>query len=152
MKRNPENAGRNQVGQFVKGASGNPRGKRKGTLHKATRAALALMDGQLEEVTQVLIDKAMSGDMVAVKLVFDKLVPQAKEIPISAGPTLPAKLTAENLPEAMEMIVKAVASGNLLPGEGQVLTGMLNGLGKALELSELEKRVAALEGRKEAEG
>lgn len=149
MKRKPENTGRNQAGQFVKGASGNPRGKRKGTLHKATRAALALMEGQLEDVTQLLVEKALSGDMVAVKLVLDKLVPSAKEAPISASPNLPAKLTAENLPEAMEMIVKAVAEGDLLPGEGQALTGMLNGLGKALELSELEKRIAALESRKE---
>jgi hypothetical protein len=29
---------------------------------------------------------------------------------------------------------------------------MLNALGKALELAELEKRVAALEGRKETQG
>ena len=152
MKRKPANAGRNQAGQFVKGASGNPRGKSKGTLHKATRAALALMEGQLEEVTQVLIDKAMSGDMVAVKLVLDKLVPQAKEAPIAAGLTLPARLTAENLSETLETVVKGVASGVLLPGEGQALTAMLNGLGKALELSELEKRIAALESRKESEG
>lgn len=148
MKRSPENAGRNQVGQFVKGASGNPRGKRKGTLHKATRAALALMDGQLEEVTQVLIDKAMSGDMVAVKLVFDKLVPQAKDAPLNEPLPLP-ELTAEGLPRAVEVIIQSVAVGDLPPGQGQALITMLDGLRKSIELSELEKRIAALESRKE---
>lgn len=152
MKRQPENAGRNQAGQFVKGASGNPRGKRKGTLHKATRAVQELLDGEAEALARKAVEMALDGDTTALRLCLERLCPPAREKAISAGLALPSNLTAENLPAAMEMIVKAVASGALLPGEGQALTGMLNGLGKALELSELEKRVAALEGRKEAEG
>lgn len=149
MKRKPENSGRDQAGRFVKGRSGNAQGKPRGAQNKATRAALALLDGQLEEVTQVLVEKALSGDMVAVKLVLDKLIPAAKEAPISAGLKLPERLSAESLPEAMEMIVKVVASGDLLPGQGQTLISMLDGLRKSIELSELEKRIAALESRKE---
>lgn len=146
MKCNPENSGRNQAGQFVKGSSGNPRGKPRGTLHKATRAALAMMEGQLEGLTQVVINRALEGDMTALRLVFDKLVPQAKEAPIASGLSLP-ELTAQNLPTAAATIVQAVAAGLLLPSEGQVLTSMLAGLGKTLELSELERRIAVLEGQ-----
>lgn len=137
---------------FKKGQSGNPAGKRPGTRHKATQAVQALLDGEAEALTRKAVDLALAGDTTALRLCLERLCPPAREKAISLGPNLPAKLTAENLPEAMEMIVRAVVAGDLLPGEGQVLTGMLNGLGKALELSELEKRVAALEGRKEAEG
>lgn len=136
---------------FKKGQSGNPAGKRPGTRHKATQAVQALLDGEAEALTRKAVDLALAGDTTALRLCLERLCPPAREKAISPGLSLPDKLTAENLPEALEMIVRAVVAGDLLPGEGQVLTGMLNGLGKALELSELEKRVAALEGRKEAE-
>lgn len=149
----PENSGKKQGGKlFRKGQSGNPKGKPKGALNHATRAVQTLLDGEVEALTRKAVDLALGGDTTALRLCLERLCPPAREKAISAGPNLPAKLTAENLPEAMEVIVKAVAAGDLLPGEGQVLTGMLNGLGKALELSELEKRVTALEGHKEAEG
>jgi len=149
MKRKPENSGRDQAGRFVKGRSGNARGKPRGTQNKATRAVQELLDGEAEGLTRKAVSLALEGDTTALRLCLERLCPPAREKAISAGLALPPKLTVENLPEALEMIVKAVATGALLPGEGQALTSMLNGLGKALELSELEKRVATLESRKE---
>lgn len=147
---NAENAPTKQRGRpFKKGQSGNPAGKAPGTRHKATRAVQTLLDGEAEGLTRKAVEMALEGDTTALRLCLERLCPPAREKAISLDLALPAKLTTESLPEAMEMIVKAVAMGDLLPGEGQALTGMLNGLGKALELSELEKRIAALESRKE---
>lgn len=147
---NAANAAAKQRGRpFKKGQSGNPAGKRPGTRHKATQAVQALLDGEAEALTRKAVDLALAGDTTALRLCLERLCPPAREKPISPALPLPNKLTAEKLPQALEIIVKAVASGDLLPGEGQTLTGMLNALGKALELSELEKRVAALESRKE---
>lgn len=148
----PEKSEKKQGGKlFRKGQSGNPKGKPKGALNHATRAVQALLDGEAEGLTRKAVEMALDGDTTAMRLCLERLCPPAREKAISASPNLPAKLTAENLPEALEATIKAVATGDLLPGEGQALTAMLNGLGKALELSELEKRVAALESRKEAE-
>jgi hypothetical protein len=145
-----ENAARKQRGKpFKKGQSGNPAGKRPGTRNRATQAVQALLDGEVEALTRKAVDLALAGDTTALRLCLERLCPPAREKPISPALPLPNNLTAERLPQALEIIVKAVASGDLLPGEGQTLTGMLNALGKALEIAELEKRVAALESRKE---
>ena len=53
-----------QDGTFAPGQSGNPGGKRPGTRHKTTRAIEALLEGQHEALTQVAIDKALTGDTV----------------------------------------------------------------------------------------
>lgn len=142
---NPDNAGRDQAGRFVPGQSGNPKGKPKGTLHKATRAALELLGGQLEELTQVVINAALAGDMTATKIVFDKLIPQAKEAPIEAGALTLPELTSSTVPDAVAAVVQAVAAGDLPSGQGQALVAMLDGYRKSVELAELEARLTALE-------
>lgn len=141
----PENAGRDQAGRFTPGQSGNPKGKPKGTLHKATRAALELMQGQLEALTQTVISAALAGDLTAAKIIFDKLVPAAKESPIEPGVVTLPMLSAESVPDAVAQVVAAVAAGDLPPSQGQALVGMLDGYRKSVELAEIEKRLAALE-------
>jgi hypothetical protein len=46
MTPDPANAGREQDGRFSPACSGNPVGKKAGTLHKATQAALALLSSE----------------------------------------------------------------------------------------------------------
>lgn len=142
----PEKLGRKQDGTFKPGVSGNPSGRPKGAYSKTTRIVQNLLAEEAEEVARVVLEAAKGGDLTAAKLVLDKLVPPAKDAPVSEPVPLP-ELTAEGLPRAVEVIVQSVAAGNLLPGEGQALIGMLDGLRKSIELSEIEKRVAALEGQ-----
>lgn len=142
-----ENAATKQRGRpFKKGQSGNPVGKAPGTRHRATRAVQVLLDGEAEALTRKCVDMALAGDSGALRLCLDRLCPPVRERAIDAGLVLP-ELTADNLPRAVATIVEAVAAGHLLPGEGQALIGMLEGLRKSIELAELEKRIAALEGQ-----
>jgi hypothetical protein len=48
MTLDPANAGREQDWRFSPGCSGNPAGKKAGTRHKATQAALALLSGEVD--------------------------------------------------------------------------------------------------------
>jgi hypothetical protein len=144
--KDPESLGRKQDGTFMPGVSGNPSGRPKGAYSKTTRIVQNLLAEEAEEVARVVLEAAKGGDLTAAKLVLDKLVPAAKDAPVSEPVDLP-ELTAEGLPKAVEMIVQSVACGKLLPGEGQALIGMLEGLRKSLEFAELEKRIAALEGQ-----
>jgi hypothetical protein len=134
--------------KFKPGQSGNPKGKTKGTLHKATRAALELLEGDLEAITQVCIDKAKAGDHLAVKLILDKLLPNQRERSINLK--VPRVKGAQDLPQALEAIMQAVAAGELTPGEGQALTAMLEGYRKGLEFTTIEARLRALEERANA--
>ena len=63
---------------FKKGQSGNL-GKKPGTRHKATMAALELLEADLQAITRVCIDKAKAGDLVACKLILDKVIPKRRE-------------------------------------------------------------------------
>lgn len=131
---------------FPPGKSGNPSGRPKGAYSKATRVVQCLLAEQAEDVARVVLEAAKGGDLTAAKLVLDKLVPPAKDSPVSEPVELP-ELTPEGLPKAVALVVQSVAAGRLLPGEGQALIGMLEGLRKSLEFAELEKRIAALEGQ-----
>jgi hypothetical protein len=128
---------------FKPGKSGNPSGKPKGTLHKATRAALEILEGDLEAITRVCIDKAKAGDLLAVKLILDKLLPNRRERSVNLK--LPRVKAVQDLPKALEAVMQAVAAGELTPGEGQALTTMLTAFGKGLELFDIEARLTALE-------
>ena len=131
------------------GQSGNPRGKPKGAKNHATRMVLALMEKGAKEITAAVITAAKAGDLTAARLVLDRLAPPAKERPVFLD--LPDTDTAEGITQAQRAILEAVAAGELLPGEGSTLAGIVEGHRKALETQELEARIAALEGGKDGE-
>ncbi|WP_297892132.1 DUF5681 domain-containing protein [uncultured Desulfovibrio sp.] len=141
---NLQEQGRTPKGRFAKGFAQNPTGRKAGSRNKATQAALSLMEGQLEQITQTLIDAALDGDMTAIRLILERLVPPCKE---KALPQihLPAVTDAQSLPKLTAAILGAVADGRITPGEGQSLAALANTHAKNLELAELEQRIAALE-------
>lgn len=130
---------------WKKGQSGNPAGKAQGTRHKATMAVLALMEGGAEEITKAVIESAKGGDLAAARLVLERLAPPMRERPISIA--LPETATAEGIDKASQAVLDAAATGDLLLGEAQVLANIIDGRRKALEMLELEQRIAALEAR-----
>ena len=130
---------------FKKGQSGNPRGKKPGTRHKATMAALELLDGDLQAITKVCIGKAKGGDLVACKLILDKLLPNCRERSIDLQ--LPKLAGAAEVPQALAATLEAVAQGKITPGEGQDLAALLESYRKSLEMTELEARIEALEAK-----
>lgn len=141
---NLQKEGRTPDGRFAPGHTGNPKGRAPGSRNKATQAALALMEGQLEQITQTLVDAALGGDLTAIRLILERLVPPCKEkaLPPISLPPVP---DAQSLPKLTAAILGAVADGRITPGEGQALAALASTHAKNLELAELEQRIAALE-------
>lgn len=133
--------GRNTDGTFTKGNSGKPRGAR----HKATQAALALIDGEGEALTRKAIEMALAGDSVALRLCLERLAPPRKDAPVRFD--LPTMEGAESAASAMGAILASVSIGDLTPSEAGALAGIVEGYRKTLELTELEARIKALEER-----
>lgn len=127
------------MAKWEKGKSGNPDGKPKGCKHKATRAALNLLEGDLEAITQKCIDKAKEGDLMAAKLILDKALPNVKERPISFK--FPKVEGAADVPDALSAVLKAVGKGEITPGEGQALTALLDNYRKGIEVAGIEARL-----------
>lgn len=127
------------------GQSGNPKGKPKGATNHATRMVTALMEKGAKEIAQAVVDQAKGGNLMAARLVLDRLAPPARERAIEID--LPDTGTAAGIAEAQQSVLEAVGRGELTPSEGQVLAGILEARRKALETEELERRIAALEGK-----
>ncbi len=139
-----ENTQTKQRGRpFPKGTSGNPAGKPKGTLHKATQAALVLLEGEGEALTRKAVELALAGDTTALRLCLERLIPPRKERHVNVE--LPSMSTVTDLNLATSALLEAAGQGVITPGEAQTLGGLVEAHRKALELGEIERRVAALE-------
>ena len=139
----PEKADEKRAGRFPKGQSGNPAGKPKGTRNATTLALEALLDGQASALTQKAIDVALTGDIPALRLCLDRILPPRRDSPVAFD--LPEMKTLNDTVSAMGAIVKAVGDGDLTPTEAGELTKMVQAFAKIIETAELEERVRKLE-------
>ena len=129
---------------FKPGQSGNPAGKKKGTRNKTTLAVEALIEGEAETLGRKTIELALAGDTTALRMCLDRVCPLRKGAPVTID--LPAHLTtAQDVAEAISLVVQAVANGEISPDEGGVVSGILETRRKAIETVDLENRLTALE-------
>jgi len=140
------NTGMPKQTKFQKGQSGNPSGKPKGARHKTTIAAQALLEGEAEALTRKAIEKAKEGDMVALRLCLERIVPPRKSRNVSIA--LPKVETAEDVRKAVTAAIEAAADGMLTLDEASMLCSLLDTQRKAIETEEHENRIAALEAVK----
>jgi len=133
------NSGRNTDGTFGPGNPGKPRGAR----HRATQAALALLEGEAEALTRKAVEAALAGDVSALRLCLDRIAPPRKDAPVSFA--LPPMASAADAAQAAGAVLAAVAEGDLTPLEAAQIMGLIETYRRTLETCELEARVAALE-------
>jgi hypothetical protein len=133
-------SGRNTDGTFT---HGNP-GKPKGTRHKATQAVLALLDGEAEALTRQAVTMALGGDGAALRLCLERIAPPRRDAPVQFS--LPRMETARDAAKAAGAVLEAVACADLTPTEGAHIMALVETYRRTLETTELEARVAALEG------
>ena len=131
---------------WKKGQSGNPTGKPAGVRNKATVMVQSIMERGAQEIAEAIVGLAKEGDLSAARLVLERLLPPAKERPISLA--LPSTDTAGGIAEAQQAILQAVAAGDLLLGEGTALSSIVEARRKAVETLQLEQRITALETKK----
>ncbi len=139
-RNNGETTGRDASGRFTEGNPGRPRGAR----HKATQAALALLDGEAEALTRKAVELALDGDGAALRLCLERIAPPRRDAPVQFD--LPRMETARDAAKAAGAVLEAVALGELTPTEGAHMMGLVEGYRRTLETTELEARVAAMEG------
>lgn len=144
----PEKTGKKQgITQFRPGQSGNSRGRPTGALNRATIAAQTLLDGEAESLTRAAVELALQGNVQALKLCLERICPARKERPLSLA--LPEVNEAADLSRLTAAILEAVARGEVETGQGAALASIVAAHGKALEITELEQRISALEKQNE---
>jgi hypothetical protein len=136
----PENTGEIQEnGRFKKGKSGNPHGKPKGSRHKASLLAEKLFETDLEIVCSQVVQQAKEGNLMAAKIILDRILPARKDRLININ--LPLVKNPDDAIEALRLICHAVGNGEITPVEGESLSKMIEIQTKGLELYDFEKRL-----------
>lgn len=140
MKRNNEpKTYTDKRGKFAPGNPGRPKGAR----HKATRAIEELLDGEAEGLTRKAVELALDGDTTALRLCLERIAPARKDTPVNFD--LPPIKSARDASEAAQALLRAVSEGQLTPLEGASVMALVDAYRKALETTELEQRISALE-------
>lgn len=143
-KSTAETAYRGPDGKFL---PGNP-GRRPGARNRATLAAEALLDGEAEALTRRAIELAKAGDVSALRICMDRLVPPRRDAPIQIE--LQPVETVKDAAMAATKIAAAMTAGELTPMEANAMISVFQSVIGTLELAELETRVSALEQAHEA--
>ena len=128
---------------FRAGASGNPDGRPKGSRNAATLALESLLDGQAQALTQKAIDLALTGDMAALRLCLERILPPRKDRPVNFA--FPKITNAKEAAATMSAVLAAVASGDLTPTEAAEVGKLVDIFVKAVEATDLTERLERLE-------
>ena len=128
--------------RFEKGISGNPNGRPKGSRNRSTLAAEALLDGEAEALTRMVIELALKGDLGAVRLCLERLIPARRSRVIRFD--LPKTSTVEDVVIAYDAVITAMADGEISPDEAATVAGVLESKRKAIETVELAEELNAM--------
>src|SRR3954447_25075551 len=108
---------------FQKGRSGNPGGRPKGARNATTMALEVLLDGQANALTQKAIDLALTGDMAALRLCLDRILPPRKDRPVTFA--LPEINSAQDAAKTVSAVLTAVAAGELTPADAGEISKLI---------------------------
>ena len=129
--------------QFQKGESGNPAGRPRGARNRTTILLQNLLEDDGEARARKAIDLAKGGDLAALRMCMDRLMPARKHEPVAVD--LPRLDTAADTVTAARTIVAAVAAGELTPSEAADIAKAVDIYVRALATQEFEERLAKLE-------
>ena len=127
--------------QFIKGQSGNPAGRPKGSgISAKLRQAI---EGEAEAIIKAMIEQAKAGDMQAAKALLDRVLPALK--PESQAIHLPELVAADTMAEKARAAIDAAGAGAVSPSAASDLVAAIAGLARVVETTELQQRLDELE-------
>ncbi len=130
------------------GQSGNPRGRPQGSRNKASLAVENLFLSEKEALSEKCIELALAGNLPALKIAVDRICPPRKDTPIKVK--LPRVDTIEDACQLTAALLDMVATGELTPTQGELLSRMVEKHTKNLQLNDLEARLLQLEEKLDA--
>lgn len=133
--------------RFKPGSSGNPAGRKPGTgwSAQAREQLQRAWEGEAPDgadgIRAKLIAQAKAGDMLAIKLVAERIVQPLKP----ADPMAEIELQGTTLAEKALGVLTALATGALPLAQAKEMLAGLATLTKVIEAEELKGRIEALE-------
>ena len=130
---------------FQPGQSGNPAGRPPGARNKATIIAETLLQGEAEELTRAAIERAKAGDVGALRICLDRLLPRSRHRTVAIE--LPPLKSSADAASGVAIITARVAAGEITPREGGEMLKLIDVFVRIYETTILEERMKRLERR-----
>jgi hypothetical protein len=135
--------GRDNLGRFAKGVSGNPRGRPRGSLNAVTLMMRARLEEHAGEIVDALIREAVAGRAFALKMCMDRLMPLGERVEAE----LPRVEEARDAMDASATVIEMTAEGALTVKEAGGMLGLMDVQRKAIETEKLAAQLDGLERR-----
>ncbi len=145
-KKRPQSGDRAADGKYRPGHKLPGPGRAEGSRNKATIALEKMLADDGAGVVKAVIEKAKDGDMAAARLVLDRVIPVRKGRPIAIK--LPKITTPADVLATLTATIDQMAAGEITPDEAAVVAGVLDSQRRAVELVDIEQRLARLEDEK----
>ena len=126
---------------FQPGRSGNPAGRKPGS--GAVGKLRQAIGASLPDIIERLQVQALGGDVAAARLLLERTIAPLKPMENTVPMTLPDGPAAEQ----GAAIIRAIAAGDLAPGQGATLLQAVANLARVVDIAELQKRIEALESK-----
>lgn len=130
--------------KFKAGQSGNPTGRKPGTKNKTTQLAMMLFP-HAENLVNKAVELALSGDVQALKLCFDRLIPRATSQCFQIDIDVLDVEQTQSLSAIGRHIINLMLAGNMTPEDAQKFLATLDCHRKLLEHSDLVRKLDELE-------
>jgi hypothetical protein len=130
-------------GRFAKGTSGNPSGRPPGSRNQSTILYEQLLEGGAEELIKKAIELGKGGDVKALALCLDRLLPVKRDRCINLEVRPLQK--PQDLPIHFQDITTAIAEGRITPGEGESLSNILSAHAQLMTSVDVDRRLDELE-------
>ena len=127
---------------FKKGSSGNPSGRPLGARNRTTLAVQALLDGEAEELTRKAIELALGGDLNALRLCLERVIPPVRGRPVQFEIT--DLKSIDDAPDAVASVVAAAGAGQITVSEATELGRLIELYVRTCEVSSRSKQREAI--------
>jgi hypothetical protein len=101
------------------------------------------LEEDAEGVAKAVIAAAKGGDIIAARLVLERICPARKDRHVNFA--LPEMRTTADLVKASAALLNAVATGELTPSEAAEIGKLVEAHAKTIEVVELHARLERLE-------
>jgi Family of unknown function (DUF5681) len=129
--------------QFQKGQSGNPAGRPRGSRNRASIRMQEMLEHKAEELVTKVVELAMAGNIGALRLCLDRLVPARINEPLVCE--MPPLAKAADAVAVIAGIASAAVAGDVTADEAAKLAKVISLYVKTLEAHDFEGRLAQLE-------
>ena len=129
---------------FKSGESGNPTGRPKGAISRRTQLS-KLLEPHAEELVNKAVELAKNGDVNALRLILERLIPKPREESIELNITQNALNSPQALLELSTKALAAATSGELTLEQSQKLFDLITSQSELIVLANFDSRVKEME-------